>query len=841
MLGFRPVRFAKRKQRQPKKVPYADVEDVDYNEKYDSDDLEDYLSSDTDSPSSSRNVSDAPLRPRRKSVGKATASAYSYKNPRAFTRYFGLAVGSTLVLFMLFLTKASWISVRNTELGLHKGPPPPPVWESFPFLKRYHGGIRTLVSREKNVPEYPTKDDIDPEMPEPNKDALKAKRDEHAPIPPSDEFNPYPDYQSTGYVDKYGPVETCYLDANDTIQVPPLRVYAGVTKGLPNNIMGSYKELGLRNDVCFERFGRLGPYGLGYSKKYGGTGAALEGDREGSDAVWGGEKLPRQIDYRGIKWGEALERCLDKNQGRFKPSPRSRNHFFQTMAMKGPDDEHVGAAPAAPKPEPKKPDTDKAKREEIATEIAADKNTTNALPIEPKAQHTNLLPRTAVLIRTWWDYDYDDEDIMFLRALISELTLASGGEYIVHFLIHVKDDNKQIWADDDIYAQVLAKSLPEEFAGMGTLWSERQMGLIYGGVDDSMYRNLPVHGAYRSTYMPVTYFAHQHPEYDFFWHWEMDVRYTGHYYHLFSAVANWSDAQPRKGLWERNGRFYVPDVHGSWEEFTHMVRVQTEHGTNNKANQWSSHLPPNPHMPEPEMMKAEKPVWGPEPPLDYPDIEIDPAVKPPTTWTEDKGVWGVGEPADLIVFNPLFDPDHTNWILNNDVTGYNTTRGYPPRRTAINTAGRLSRRLLETMHREQAVHRHTMFSEMWPASCALHHGLKAVYAPHPVYIDRKWPVQYLAAIFNNGRNGASGGARLSVFSDERQHNFLGTTWYYHAGFAPNLWKRWLGYKVDNDGGEEEELAGEGRMCLPAMLLHPVKQVDLVQERLDDSGTIVDKR
>ena len=62
----------------------------------------------------------------------------------------------------------------------------------------------------------------------------------------------------------------------------------------------------------------------------------------------------------------------------------------------------------------------------------------------------------------------------------------------------------------------------------------------------------------------------------------------------------------------------------------------------------------------------------------------------------------------------------------------------------------------------------------------------------------------LAAIFNNGRNGASGGSRLSIFSDERQHNFLGTTWYYHAGHAPNLWKRWLGYKVDNDGGEEEE-------------------------------------
>jgi hypothetical protein len=133
------------------------------------------------------------------------------------------------------------------------------------------------------------------------------------------------------------------------------------------------------------------------------------------------------------------------------------------------------------------------------------------------------------------------------------------------------------------------------------------------------------------------------------------------------------------------------------------------------------------------------------------------------------------------------------------------------------------------MHRETALHRHSMFSEMWPGSCALHHGLKAVYAPHPVYIDRRWPTSYLAAVFNNGLHGASGAARTSVFSDERQHNFLGTSWYYHAGFPGNLWKRWLGYKVDGDGGEMEEVEGEGRMCLPGMLLHPVKHVDLIYE------------
>ena len=811
MLGFRPLQVAKRKLRPYDKVPAYDVEDAEYNEKhYNSDDDDDsYASSSTASPYSSRSSSGV-HEPRKRAISRPTVSAYSYKNPRAFTRYFGIALAATMLLFMYFLLDRSWASIRYAELGLHKSPPPPPVWESFPFLKRYHSGIRTLVSRKENVPEYPTKNDIEPETPveEVKNSAPMEKRMEGGGLPDSVPFNPYPDYSSLKYVDEYGPVETCYLDANDTVKLPPLRAYSGVTKGLPDHVMGSYDLFGMRKDVCFERFGRLGPYGLGYSKRRGGTGAAMEGDREGSEAVW---KQSPEVDFREVKWGEVLERCLAKNKDRFKPVSDGPNHFFQTIASKAPDSEEVDSAKSS-------------------------KEYTNGTVREqPQAKHNKILPRTAVLLRTWSDYEYDDEDIMFLRSLISELSVASGGEYQVHFLIHVKDDNKQIWADEDVYQEVLDKALPAEFAGMGTLWSERQMGLIYGGVEDSMFRGLPVHGNYRSTYMPVTYFAHQHPEFDHFWHWEMDVRYTGHYYHLLNQIGQWADKQPRRGLWERNSRFYVPAVHDSWEDFSQMVRVQTEHGTNNKANRWSSHLPPNPHVPELETQKPEKPIWGPELPQDYPDIEIDEAVKPPRSMLEDKSrplkdQWGVGEPADLIVFNPLFDPDHTNWLLAEDVTGYNRTNGLPPRRTAINTSGRLSRRLLLTMHREQSLKRHTMFSEMWPGSCALHHGLKAVYAPHPVYIDRKWPVQYLAAIFNNGRNGASGGGKLSVFSDERQHNFLGTTWYYHAGHAPNLWKRWLGYKVDNDGGEQEEVAGEGRMCLPAMLLHPVKQVDLIQEK-----------
>ncbi|GAB1744013.1 hypothetical protein NU219Hw_g1052t1 [Hortaea werneckii] len=748
--------------------------------------------------------------------------SFAYHFPRRrFSRYFTLGISTILIVMVIYLVKASWDSQKQVILGTNKPPPPPPAWQQFPFLRRYHGGIRSLVDKEANVPEWPAGTDEE-ELRRLQEAAMDQKSQEDVIDPKdpggfqkrdvsdwrsrSERFNPTPSHAPAmveGQKEVGGKAVKCYLNATTKLQAPDLLAYKGVMKGFPEPAYGSHSLLGLRDDVCFERYGRLGPYGLGYSRKFGGSGAGVEGESEGNMEVWGGDEED-QIDYRTVHWAQAQEDCLAANAHRFKKNEeKPRNHFFNSMSMGGPLKELAELASPHSKEE------------------------------KDKEANRNKLPRTAVIIRTWDDYQYDNEDIMYLRALINELSLYSSGQYTVHFLIHVKDVNLQIWADEDTYQATLDAALPAEFRGMGTLWSERQMGLIYGGVDESFYRDLPVHGAYRSTYMPVQYFAHMHPEYDFFWHWEMDIRYTGHFYHLFQSVSHWAQQQPRKGLWERNGRFYVPSEHGSWEDFRQLVRVQTEHGTGSKASMYGklSEDAAAKHPLDKEGRGPDRSVWGPQPPTGEGDSTADPEKdpQPPTDYEKDNYSWGVGEEADFITFNPLFDPHNTNWILAEDVTGYNTTEKFPPRRTAIITASRLSRRLLTTMHRETSMKRHTMFSEMWPGSCALHHGYKAVYAPHPVYIDRAWPSSYLAAIFNNGHHGSAGGARTSVFSDERQHNFLGTTWYYHAGHSPNLWKRWLGYKVDNDGGEEVEKAAEGRMCLPGMLLHPVKQVDLVYE------------
>ena len=167
---------------------------------------------------------------------------------------------------------------------------------------------------------------------------------------------------------------------------------------------------------------------------------------------------------------------------------------------------------------------------------------------------------------------------------------------------------------------------------------------------------------------------------------------------------------------------------------------------------------------------------------------------------------------------------------------------------------RLSKRQLHAMHLENLAGR-AMHTDMWPATVALHHGLKAVYAPHPVWVDRKWPSWYMDAVFNaDGGELAQWGQRNdSVYNHDREYNFAGLSYSTASEFPNTLYRRWLGWKSrdssflsDMGGGDYEEhwnlmslgehgsdsrekkvstrVGGNGRMCLPPMLLHPVRKM-----------------
>jgi hypothetical protein len=598
-------------------------------------------------------------------------------------------------------------------------------------------------------------------------------------LPTPSPFIPHPDYQSAEYTDDYHKVRTCYIDPEETIPAPDLYAYNGVVQGQPEPVIGSYNLLGLRNDICWDRFGRYGPYGLGYSYEEGGLQEGLDTENRGNDAVWG---KTGKIDYGFVDWGDAQERCQEANKDRFSEPD---------------EDESLSTVPAPP--------SDRRAEEDQQM---------------PLGHGKKKIDRIAVVVRTYVGFKWTRHAILNFRAMISELSLRSGGEYTVHFLLHVRDNKVPIWSDAETAQRVMDESVPAEFHSICTLWSEAQMRLMYPGdfrhnVDNPSRGD--IHGVYRSAHMPLQHFALTHPEYKHFWNWEMDMRWLGNYYELFDRLGIWARNQSRIGMWERNQKYYIPEVHGSWEDFTERVHNETEES-------------------------ERRPVLGPVLFAGRGSVRSE---EQGETFLPDgcmrgsnMNLCGVGEEADLITLNPLFDTRESGWVFARDVTGYDPDYDTPPRRSAIITASRLSRRLLAVMHEETWRLRHSMFSEMFPGSMALHHGLKAVYAPHPVFLDRAWELDQVDAHFNGGRDNSTSG-RGSPFDLKNEHNHKGASWYYNSEFAGLLWRRWLGYpQMDGRGGGDGGRAGEGslrggreeeakpgstgRMCLRSMLVHPIK-------------------
>ncbi|QSS65861.1 hypothetical protein I7I51_06712 [Histoplasma capsulatum] len=445
-------------------------------------------------------------------------------------------------------------------------------------------------------------------------------------------------------------------------------------------------------------------------------------------------KKPAKVQWDKVNWGKLQEQCFLKNADRFSAD--------------------LSLLADLPQDSPRR-------------------------QIEPEA-------RTAVLIRTYVGKTYSDNDMQTIRSLVSELSLQSGGEYSVILLLHVKDEEIEI-EKDEVYQQVVEENVPKEFWDMTVLWnipvvSKRYPRLVKMKLTD----------VHRSQWLSVQHFALTHPQYKFIWNWELDSRFTGHHYEFTNKLDIFACSQPRRGLWERNARFYIPALHGS---YNHTFRTIVQRFENEAV--WGAMPIDHPHP---------RPI-GPSPPVGSPDKDTD-------------YKWGVGEDADYIGFLPIFHPIGTEWVIRNEIYGY--LGQATPRRASLITHSRLSRRLLLTMDRENMFGRH-MSSELFPVSTALLHGFKAVAAPHPIYSDKDLPAESADRWFNPGINGRSGSSQDSPFGWKRESRFLDLSWYYRANLAGRLYWNFLGWRKDWTGGRVYEFI-HGRVILPSILFHPIKDV-----------------
>lgn len=532
-------------------------------------------------------------------------------------------------------------------------------------------------------------------------------------------YNPYPAYNSEGWSNtnkgKYVPCDGPNGKVRDVL------VFSGHPEALSTAPMGSWHPLNIDNNLCFERETRLAAYGF------------TEDANETSS----------NSDWDNASWGALQDFCFEKNSDRYV-SLEDMPHITG-----GPD---ISVAPKSPRQE-----------ETLNTSIADRK-------VGPKGQKDGeLMPksRTALLLRSYSGKTYTENDKQNIRSLVTELSLRSGGEYQVYLLVQIKDSSP-LGTSSAAHDKALQDNVPKEFWDMTVLWDDTEMKTWYPQIPKE------INNAHQSQWLSVQKFSEEHPQYDYVWNWELDSRYTGHHYNLLEKLAIFAGKQPRKGLWERNERYYIPALYSDYYDTKFRQTVEKAAGVRS--------------------------IWGAQP-----SANMTPTgPTPPTSFQKDDYSWGVGEEADYITLAPIFNPVYSNWIGRNDVWGYggqdNTTR-----RATIGTQSRCSRALLHAMHEENVKGNHVS-SEMTPQTVAILHGFKAVYAPIPIYIDREWDAKSLEKWFNPGPRGESGSCQESPFGWGLEGRFHGTTWYYRAEPPMRLFFNWMGWEDSGIGGAEVGLA-----------------------------------
>ena len=390
--------------------------------------------------------------------------------------------------------------------------------------------------------------------------------------------------------------------------------------------------------------------------------------------------------------------------------------------------------------------------------------------------------RSAVLLRTFDSKKYTPDNIQHIRSMITELSLHSGGEYEVFLLIQIRDLKRPIFVDPEAYQRALDDYVPQEFHNISILFNVPLLEAWYikAGKHD------PKNSQQVHMTQPLQLFSFLRPDFDLYWQSELDVRYTGHHYHHLEAIRQWAVKQPRRLQWERASFIYSTFVHRTWKNFMEKVReVAKDNG-----------------------------IWGPLSTTGIIPVGPDPPV---AAQGQDKFEWGVGEPADMINVMPIIDPVKTHMMFRNGVDNYPDKLNTPRRSAPVTPLIAISKRLLRAMHHSQVTMGTHMMPEMYPESSALHHGMKTVAFPEPVYVHSDQTPEQLESIFNAQNktsiwNGGSPHAKLA------QH----VSFWWSAGFQPEysnvLYRKWLG--IDKEGN----LTDHKRLCLPPILLHPIKGI-----------------
>lgn len=412
--------------------------------------------------------------------------------------------------------------------------------------------------------------------------------------------------------------------------------------------------------------------------------------------------------------------------------------------------------------------------------------------------------RDAIVLRSYQGFAWREDDILNLRALIVEAGLNCGKPIAsspywrphptsdvcvrkdVRILLEAKNATAAVFTSEAQRLDMLRREVPIEFWPLVEFWSEIEMKAIYPGLSGAFLDKLDAQSSYRGCFMPLQKLHLGHPEYDYIWNWELDVRSLDNYHNFFRGVEEFARHEPLEAGMEKYKTWYVRDAAESIKKWDPKVRSPHE-----------QQAPKPDHLPDGggEWAAEDKhPQWVP----------------------------GVGQEADLITLSPMFDPHGSGWFWEYDVANYPLGER-TPRRASIGTNVRLSRELLKAMNVVNAEAKKSLHCEAYPPTLVLHsqlpmskhtsfypeagftHSLalpfKGVATPHPIYFRYLWSPATLDATINVKRFYSRVGGEKVQFQSSH---------YYNAMHAKEIYRAWR---------------DDPASCRQPALLHPIKRVD----------------
>ncbi|KAK4641452.1 hypothetical protein QC761_501780 [Podospora bellae-mahoneyi] len=501
----------------------------------------------------------------------------------------------------------------------------------------------------------------------------------------------------------------------------------------PIPFAGSFEALGF--DLTYMTAeNRYGPYGYGEDKQ---------------------DYKRQKVDWANLDWGKLQNECFYRNRERFPEAAEPLN------------------------------DT------RIETRFTYRKNA----PFSEIRHWHEFEPsrRTAIVVRVWKGYEYSSEDMYYIRSLIAETSLKSGGEYQVILLVDMKDYEgykPEIFASRELYEQGLKDAgVPPEFASIAILWDNRLL--------DSWYPDVEEHRTMWQVFQPMQLLALFYPEFDHWWQVEMDMRFMGDAGKMLDRLALFAREEPRKQALERATFWHMINEIGDYEEFSKQV---------DKANNGGSL------------------AWGPMRVREILPIGPEPPVSDPRNETFH---WGVGEEADVITTSYCNDANKPNsWVFKEWIYGFKkgvqTPRYYCP--PAIM---RGSRTLLLAIHQAQVEQGIRVPSEATLPSFALWHGLKLSFPQHPVFHRDNGDDKMQDEWWRGGPRASKSGNGPDNLDHPRG---MGLTFWWESDFPRQIFSAWTGRKLE-EGVDFPWLLHQqdGQIFAPNIIMHPMKHIKDDQE------------